>query len=288
MGNRKVIIIDYGVIRTTFYCLIFGLALAEMAFATLKMVHDGDFVDPFTAVALTIATFQFGWICILLYFNNKPRSKHTLTRSRSHYISLFVFSPFWFGISIFLSMYIPGRCDPGPGNDWEKPEEWCPETIAETVVSWMLCLTALLTGFYIFRRSKTFGPYSNITQDPDGHIALPRIQPENDDLSKPKGKSSKGKGKSDDYENPPPDDASSPPPYDFTSKGQASSSAKQVDEPDMSSPENWTPQKPNRTPSDPYGSKNNWVEEVPREPQRIHEDTSWRPEWMKDDWTSRK
>jgi len=165
---------SYYTLRTTAYSLILVLSTGEFAFSAMTLLFNVldfhiSFLNPFSAIAIAMSLTQSIWICTLLGYNNKPRTSHSLSQSKTHLTSCVVFGLIWLGLSVWISVDIPTWCE----TDYVFGiMSSCDLAITETALCWLLWSISTSMSIMIFQNSKHYGLDANISIDSKTHLSL--------------------------------------------------------------------------------------------------------------------
>ncbi|TFK76168.1 hypothetical protein BDN72DRAFT_368998 [Pluteus cervinus] len=148
--------------RTVFYGLALVLSLFENIVTVLAIANNRS-SDGLIAyiIASVISCATWSWMGALLFYNNRPRSRHVLTRAYSHFLSSTFLAVLWLFLSLVISiMYKSSDCSPGSDG---LP---CVSMNVASLGAWVVLVSVSLCAYSTYRAV-------HVSNDRWGNIAAP-------------------------------------------------------------------------------------------------------------------
>ncbi|RDB17194.1 hypothetical protein Hypma_001845 [Hypsizygus marmoreus] len=163
--------------RTTFYSLTLAAAVLETAFGFLAAftVQVSLYMWIFTLMSGIASGITWIWVSVLLSYNNRPLSSHTLARASTHFISFVVFTAAWLAISIMITTQLPAECNFETSYDG-LVYAWCAFSSVALAFSWLTCIFSAVSTLLVHRASRIFrsgaGLAGNVAQSDKGEVIV--------------------------------------------------------------------------------------------------------------------
>ncbi|KAF9556079.1 hypothetical protein CPC08DRAFT_711472 [Agrocybe pediades] len=145
--------------RTTLYSLIIVCVIIETGFAIFTALMNGFAPLPFIfgPITATFSILTLVWTSVLLAFNNRPTSEHTLTRARIHFRSMLCMAVIFVACAIMYSTQLPPDCNtqqPDGSDGWSGL--WCGFDSTVGTLAYIIAILSSAAAFVIRRATPDF------------------------------------------------------------------------------------------------------------------------------------
>ncbi|SJL03445.1 uncharacterized protein ARMOST_06800 [Armillaria ostoyae] len=127
-------------IRVHLYSWILVVAFMQTGWGICVAMACDDFAQmAFGSIAAFVALFNWIWASVLLSYNYRPDSRHTLTSAKAHLVSYATLAVVWLVLSICLTEQLPQQCNFEIPSDGEA-SIWCMADSAAAGMGWILTI----------------------------------------------------------------------------------------------------------------------------------------------------